>query len=1322
MRTQFYSLWVVRKALILLFAIIGSGILAQNVPEYMYFKFDAPGNQTNFASAPVGNNPATLTGLTIGGAGQFGTAMIGDNVYLDGLNTGWATNMPATGWTISMWLNNMPSNTNLNYLFGDVNATSFRCFIGGAAGAGNVILRTTGLTGWTDVLVSNIAPGPTVITFVFTGTSIKYFVNGVLTGTVTETIGAITGTGPFYVGTYPASGYGGIPAAGLMDEFRMYNRALSDAEVGSTWNQQLPLSGPPIVVTTAATLITGNSATLNGTVNANGASTAVSFDYGLTTAYGTNLPGVPTPVTGNTVTPVSLGITGLAYNTTYHYRVNGVNANGTVNGLDMTFTTAGPPPVVVTTAATGVGANTATLNGTVNANNALTTVSFDYGLTVAYGSNVAGVPPTISGNTVTPDLAAIAGLLPNTTYHFRINGVSANGTTNGNDMTFTTTGPPPTVVTTAATAVTGTMATLNGTVNANGVISTVTFEYGLTIAYGTIVPGVPATVSGSIVTAVLANITGLLPGNTYHFRIDAVNSNGTSNGNDMTFTTPAQAPSMLTYPATGINTTIATLNGLATANGALTTVWFDWGLTAAYGTTVAATPSTVNGNIPTAVSTNLVGLTNGNTYHYRVWGSNANGTIYGSDMVFVTGCFAAGPAGPISGPTQVCQGGSGYVYNVVPIANASGYVWTLPVGGVISSGFNTNTISVSYSPTASPGYVFVYATAACGNGASSQLGVAMNPPATPTIIGPANACLNVVGNTYTTEPGMTNYVWNVSAGGSITGGGIGTSNTVTITWISTGAKTVSVNYNNANGCAAISPTVYNVTVNALPVPTVSGPNPSCTNVPGIVYSTQAGMSNYIWSISAGGVITAGLGTNSITVTWNATGAQNVSVNYTNAGGCTATAPVVYPVTVNSTTVPTITGSTVLCANSGYYNYATESGMTAYNWSISSGGVINYGSGTNVITVSWIVSGPQWVRVNYINPAGCTVANPTQLNVTVNAPPSGASGTITGTPTVCGGSMGVAYSVTTIPGALTYVWTLPAGATIASGSGTNSITVNFAGNASSGNISVYGNNICGNGAPAPPFAVTVNPLPDPAGTITGPTAVCTGASGMVYTVPLINGATGYNWTVPTGVTIVSGVNSNSITVNFGLTAASGNFTVTGTNSCGNGTVSPNYMVTVNPIPATPAVTNTGTTLHSSAPSGNQWYFEGTLLAGATAQTYVATVAGYYWTIVTLNGCVSDSSNHKLILITGVESHLSAAINLYPVPNDGLFKVSITSSSRESFSISVYNNLGIRIYQDTKVEVSGSLTKEIDLRPVPNGVYTVIFENNNNQIVKKIVVNK
>ncbi len=305
--------------------------------------------------------------------------------------------------------------------------------------------------------------------------------------------------------------------------------------------------------------------------------------------------------------------------------------------------------------------------------------------------------------------------------------------------------------------------------------------------------------------------------------------------------------------------------------------------------------------------------------------------------------------------------------------------------------------------------------------------------------------------------------------------------------------------------------------------------------------------------------------------------------------------------------------------------------------------------------------------------------------------------------------------------VSYVWTLPAGATIATGGGTNSITVDFATNASSGNITVYGNNVCGNGTPSPNFPVTVNALPDAAGNITGANEVCQGTDGVVYTVPSITGATSYTWTVPTGATIVSGANTNSITVDFSMSAASGNVTVYGSNSCGNGTAS-SLQVTVNPIPVTPVVTFNGNILYSSATTGNQWYYEGNMIPGATGQTYQATQSGWYWTVVDLNGCSSDTSNHAHVIITSVQELHDETVNIYPVPNNGRFTVSISSSSTDPFSIIVFTSLGTKIHEVNDIHVTNQFNQVIELNPAINGIYTVVIRNNSYQSVRKIVVSR
>ena len=116
---------------------------------------------------------------------------------------------------------------------------------------------------------------------------------------------------------------------------------------------KLGLNLPPTVTTQAATSVDTTSATLNGTVNANGASTTVTFEYGLTTAYGTSVTADQSPVTGSTSTAVSKTISGLTPNTTYHYRVVGQNSAGTSNGEDLTFTTDPLPTYTVTFDANG---------------------------------------------------------------------------------------------------------------------------------------------------------------------------------------------------------------------------------------------------------------------------------------------------------------------------------------------------------------------------------------------------------------------------------------------------------------------------------------------------------------------------------------------------------------------------------------------------------------------------------------------------------------------------------------------------------------------------------------------------------------------------------------------------------------------------------------------------------------------------------------------------------------------------------------------------------------------------------------------------------
>ena len=88
-----------------------------------------------------------------------------------------------------------------------------------------------------------------------------------------------------------------------------------------------------------------------------------------------------------------------------------------------------------------------------------------------------------------------------------------------------------------------------------------------------------------------------------------------------------------------------------------------------------------------------------------------------------------------------------------------------------------------------------------------------------------------------------------------------------------------------------------VTAVAKPVPVITGVSDPCQQAEGQNYSTETGMTNYVWDVSSGGSITSGSGTNSITVLWTITGGQSLGVSYTNSKGCTAAAPTVFAVSV-----------------------------------------------------------------------------------------------------------------------------------------------------------------------------------------------------------------------------------------------------------------------------------------------------------------------------------------------------------------------------------------------------------------------------------------
>ena len=354
--------------------------------------------------------------------------------------------------------------------------------------------------------------------------------------------------------------------------------------------------------------------------------------------------------------------------------------------------------------------------------------------------------------------------------------------------------------------------------------------------------------------------------------------------------------------------------------------------------------------------------------------ANPNG-CYADSAFTLPVTVNAQPVITITGPTPICAHDTG---TYVTQGGMTNYQWSQTGGVVVGGGTSTDsTITIVWNTSGFVSVNYNNATS-CHADSAFVYPVTVNAQPVITITGPTPICAHDTG-TYVTQGGMTNYQWS-QTGGVVVGGGTSTDSTITIVWNTSGS--VSVNYSNANGCHADTATVYNVTVNAQPVITISGPTTRCQNDTA-TYTTQGGMTNYQWGQTGGTTIGGGTSADSsITIIWNGTAPFTVSVNYSNGTGCHADTATVLNITVNPIPTPAITGLDTVCqsVNNATVQYCTTNvpGNT-YNWTVT-GGTIVSGQGTSCINVQWTTPGTGTVSVTEtVGTSGCSaVANKTVL--------------------------------------------------------------------------------------------------------------------------------------------------------------------------------------------------------------------------------------------------------------------------------------------------------------------------------------------------------
>ncbi len=693
------------------------------------------------------------------------------------------------------------------------------------------------------------------------------------------------------------------------------------------------------------------------------------------------------------------------------------------------------------------------------------------------------------------------------------------------------------------------------------------------------------------------------------------------------------------------------------------------------------TPATFNfvGGTNATSQNPQVEFTAAGTYTIQLTATNACGSDAENKTNYVT--VVAAPAQPsvITGNINPCSGATGLTYNVTNVGGVT-YNWSVPTGWTITAGAGTNSITVTAGTAA--GTISVTPSNGC-DGTPQTLAVTANTvPAQPSAItgqiGPCQTTTEYY--SVTNVPGVT-YTWTTPADWTIDAGQ-GT-NSITVTC---GASSGTVQVTPSNTCGNGTPQTITVTSSLLPSQpsAIVGDNTPCQTSQTYSVTTVAGVT-YTWSFPAGWSVTAGQGTNSVTVTPSATAGTITVTPSTGCGNGTAQ-------TLSATPEPAvaqpsaITGAASPCAGTSQtYSVTNETGVT-YTWSFPTGWSITAGQNTNNVTVTTSATAGT-VTVTPSN--ACGNGTPQTLSLTPSVVP--AQPIITGPPTPCQGTSAV-YAVSGVAGE-SYNWFVPADWTITGGQGGAAITVNVG--ATTGPIAVTPTNICGTG-PTGSMTAIVETAPSQPSVITGNINPCTGSS-QVYSVSNVAGVT-YTWTLPSGWIQTAGGTSNSITVTTGSTG--GSVSVAPYNSCGIGsaqtlTVTSQPAPTVDLGPDQTICNDESTTLDAGAGFTSYSWTGGATTQTLTVDGAVLGVGNHTITVTVTNSYTCSASNDIIITVedcSGIETATLQIGNVYPNPASESINIAFAAE---------HNNLVINLFDAT-----GRLVSSQSLKNTTSGNVVVI----------------
>ncbi len=440
---------------------------------------------------------------------------------------------------------------------------------------------------------------------------------------------------------------------------------------------------------------------------------------------------------------------------------------------------------------------------------------------------------------------------------------------------------------------------------------------------------------------------------------------------------------------------------------------------------------------------------------------------------------------------------------------------------------------------------------------------------------------------------------------------------------------------------------------------ITGTSSVCQSQNGVAYSvTNVAGVTYTWTYSgAGFTIATGSGTNAITANFSAA-ATSGTLTVTPGNACGNGTAQTMAITVN--TIPAqpsvITGTSPVCQsqNGVAYSVTNVAGVT-YTWTYSGAGfTIATGSGTNAITANFSAAATSGTLT--VTPGNaCGNGTAQTMAITVNTVPAQPS-VIAGTSPVCQSQNGVAYSVTNVAG-VTYTWTYSgAGFTIATGSGTNSITADFSAAATSGTLTVTPGNSCGNGT-IQTMNITVNTNSTAATSASAnPNPACTG---QTVTLSCSGGSlgTGASWVwysdgcgAAGGGTYVGTGNPFSFTP-----STTGTFTYyvrAEGPPCNPTNCVSTAVVTVNSLPFPPTLKPASDITSTSFQANWFWVSDNVILYVSTSSTFIPLLPGYPITLPACSDYVVTGLNPNTTYYYKIQRQNSCGTSNSVLPNQSV----------------------------------------------------------------------